>query len=50
MMTEFIESLKRLYKDRMIADAVLKRLLESKKIYPDFENHLLKSFKNTGLI
>lgn len=27
-----------------------KLILESKKIYPDFENHLLKSFKNTGLI
>nr|DAV31326.1 MAG TPA: hypothetical protein [Caudoviricetes sp.] len=40
MMTEFIESLKRLYKDRMIADAVLKRLLESKKISNDELNYI----------
>ena len=40
MMTEFIESLKRLYKDQMIADAVLKRLLESKKISNDELNYI----------
>lgn len=39
-MTEFIESLKRLYKDRMIEDAVLKRLLESKKISNDELNYI----------
>lgn len=39
-MTEFIESLKRLYKDRMIVDAVLKRLLESKKISNDELNYI----------
>lgn len=39
-MTEFIESLKRLYKDRMITDAVLKRLLESKKISNDELNYI----------
>ena len=42
-MTEFIESLKRLYKTEMIADAdaVLKRLLESKKISNEELNYII---------
>lgn len=31
-MTEFVKSLKRLYKDGKVTDVILKRLVESKKI------------------
>lgn len=31
-MTEFVESLKRLYTDNKVSDVILKRLIESKKI------------------
>lgn len=39
-MTEFVESLKRLYVNDKVADAILKRLVESKKISTEEFNYI----------
>ena len=40
-MTEFVESLKRLYINKKVTDVILKRLLESKKISNEEFNYII---------
>lgn len=40
-MTEFVESLKRLYMDGKVTDVILKRLVESKKISTEEFNYIV---------
>ena len=41
-MTEFVESLTRMYQDGKVTDVILKRLLESKKISNEEFNYIKK--------